>query len=71
MEKQQVIDYLSQLNIDELGDILIESGAFRNIQVDKEEVENSMRCELYYDEYKDVEYCDVFIFPRKNEDVEE
>lgn len=67
--KQQVIEYLSKLQIDELGDVLMESGAFRNAQVHKEEVESVNNIELYYPEYKGVDYCDVFIFPRKNDEL--
>jgi hypothetical protein len=70
MEKQQVIDYLSQLSIEELGDVLMYSGAFRNPQVPKEQVEDWMECLLDYDEYDGVDYVDVFVFPRKNDDVE-
>ncbi len=66
MEKEKVIDYLKTLNIDELGEVLIEVGGFRNAEVDKETVEYDHHIELYYDEYKDVNYCDVFIFPRQN-----
>jgi hypothetical protein len=67
MKKQEVIDYLKGLNIEELGEVLIESGAFRNSEVSKYEVEDSLNCELYYDEYENVEYCDIFVFPRPNE----
>jgi hypothetical protein len=69
METQTLINELQKLSLDELGDILIEVGAFRNAQVDKEEVENVNNIELYYPEYEGVEYCDVFIFPRKNDDL--
>lgn len=69
MEKEEVIKYLTSLSIDELGDILMETGGFRNAQVDKEQVEYDNNVELYYDEYEGVDYCDVFIFPRKNEDL--
>jgi hypothetical protein len=67
--KQEVIDYLSSLNIDELGDVLMEAGAFRNAQVCKENVENENNIQLYYEEYKGVDYCDVFIFPRNNDNL--
>ena len=66
MEKEKVIDYLKTLNIDELGEVLIEVGGFRNAEIDKKTVEYDNHIELYYDEYKDVDYCDVFIFPRQN-----
>ena len=66
MEKEKVIDYLKTLNIDELGEVLIEVGGFRNAEVGKKTVEYDYHIELYYDEYKDVDYCDVFIFPRQN-----
>ena len=66
MEKEKVIDYLKTLNIDELGEVLIEVGGFRNAEVDKKTAEYDNHIELYYDEYKDVDYCDVFIFPRQN-----
>jgi hypothetical protein len=66
MEKEKVIDYLKTLNIDELGEVLIEVGGFRNAEVGKKTVEYDNNIELYYDEYKDVDYCDVFIFPRQN-----
>jgi hypothetical protein len=66
MEKEKVIDYLKTLNIDELGEVLIEVGGFRNAEVGKKTVEYDNNIELYYDEYKDVNYCDVFIFPRQN-----
>jgi hypothetical protein len=69
MEKEQVIDFLSKLNIDDLGDILMEAGCFRNAQVPKEDVEDTNNIILDYDEYDGVDYCDVFIFPRKNEDL--
>lgn len=70
MKKQQVIDYLSQLSIEELGDVLMEAGAFRNPQVPKEQVEDWMECSLDYAEYEGVDYVDVFVFPRNNDDVE-
>ena len=66
MGKEKVIEYLKTLNIEELGEVLIEVGGFRNAEVDKETVECDNGIELYYDEYKDVDYCDVFIFPRQN-----
>jgi hypothetical protein len=66
MKKEKVIDYLKTLNIDELGEVLIEVGGFRNAEVGKKTVEYDNNIELYYDEYKDVDYCDVFIFPRQN-----
>lgn len=66
--KTDIIRWLSQLPIDELGDILIQAGAFRNAQVDKEDLENWMGCDLYYDEYKNVDEVDVFVFPRNTED---
>jgi len=71
MEKTDIIRWLSQLPIDELGDILIQAGAFRNAQVDKEDLENWMGCDLYYDEYKNVDEVDVFVFPRNTEEQEE
>lgn len=71
MEKTDIIRWLSQLPIDELGDILIQAGAFRNAQVDKEDLENWMGCDLYYDEYKNVDEVDVFVFPRNTEEEEE
>ena len=71
MEKTDIIRWLSQLPIDELGDILIQVGAFRNAQVDKEDLENWMGCDLYYDEYKNVDEVDVFVFPRNTEEQEE
>ena len=66
MNKQDVIDYLSSLSIDDLGDILMESGAFRNAQVPKEQVEDWMECVLDYEEYDGVDNCDVFVLPRNN-----
>ena len=66
MNQEQVITYLQSLDINQLGDLLIEVGGFRNAEVDKETVEGDNGIELYYDEYKDVDYCDVFIFPRQN-----
>ena len=66
MKKEEVIEYLKTLNIEELGEVLIEVGGFRNAEVDKKIVESDNGIELYYDEYKDVDYCDVFIFPRQN-----
>jgi hypothetical protein len=68
--KEMVIHWLSQLPIEELGDVLMESGAFRNSQVPKEQVEDWMECVLDYDEYDGVDYVDVFVFPRNNDDVE-
>ena len=69
MKKDDVIEYLTSLSIDELGDVLIELGAFRNAQVDKGEIENVNNIKLYYPEYEGVDYCDVFIFPRKNDEL--
>jgi hypothetical protein len=69
MANETLINELKKLSIDELGDILIEIGGFRNAQVDKEQVENDNGIELYYDEYKGVEYVDVFLFPRKNNEL--
>jgi hypothetical protein len=69
MNQEQVITYLQSLDINQLGDLLIEVGAFRNQEVCKSEVENHNGIELYYDEYRGVDYCDVFIFPRQNEFV--
>lgn len=67
--KEQTIQWLSKLPIDELGDILIEVGAFRNAQLDKQEIENFMGCELQYEEYDGVDYVDVFVIPRKNDEL--
>jgi hypothetical protein len=69
MNKEQVITYLKSLDIDQLGDLLIEVGAFRNSEVSKSEVEDQNGITLYYDEYQGVSYCDIFIFPRRNEFV--
>jgi hypothetical protein len=69
MKKHDVIEYLTSLSIDELGDVLIELGAFRNAQVEKGEIENVNNIKLYYPEYEGVDYCDVFIFPRKNDEL--
>jgi hypothetical protein len=69
MKKHDVIEYLTSLSIDELGDVLIEAGAFRNAQVYKGEIENVNNIELDYAEYEGVDYCDVFIFPRKNDEL--
>jgi hypothetical protein len=70
MNQEQVITYLQSLNINQLGDLLIEVGAFRNPQVCKSEVEDQNGIELYYDEYEGVDYCDVFILPRQNNFVD-
>lgn len=63
--KQEVINYLKNLDIEELGDVLMEVGAFRNSSVPKEEVEDANGIELYYEEYQGVDYVDVFLFPRE------
>ena len=36
MKKEKVIEYLKTLNIEELGEVLIEVGGFRNAEVEKE-----------------------------------
>lgn len=69
MKTETLIEELQKLSLDELGNILIEVGAFRNAQMDKEQVENFLECELYYTEYIGVENVDVFIFPRKNDEL--
>jgi hypothetical protein len=69
LNKQEVIKYLTNLSIDDLGDILMEAGGFRNAQVDKEQVENDNNVVLDYEEYDGVDYCDVFVFPRNNDNL--
>ena len=69
MKTEILIEELKKLSIDDLGDVLMEVGAFRNAQVGKEDVENFMECTLDYEEYDGVDNVDVFIFPRKNEDL--
>jgi hypothetical protein len=46
MNQEQVITYLQSLDINELGDLLIEVGAFRNQEVCKSEVEDQNGIEL-------------------------
>ena len=69
MKTEILIEELKKLSIDDLGDVLMEVGAFRNAQVGKEDVENFVECMLDYEEYDGVDNVDVFIFPRKNEDL--
>jgi len=69
MKTEILIEELKKLSIDDLGDVLMEVGAFRNAQVGKEDVEDFMECILDYEEYDGVDNVDVFIFPRKNEDL--
>lgn len=66
MSEKNVIEYLQSLDSETLSDILIEVGAFRSIE-SKENVENGLGCELYYDEYNNVEDVNVFVFPIKSD----
>lgn len=66
ISEKNVIEYLQSLDSETLSDILIEVGAFRSIE-SKENVENGLGCELYYDEYNNVEYVNVFVFPIKSD----
>ena len=70
MSEKNVIEYLQSLSSEQLADILIEVGGFRSTE-SKENVENSLGCELYYDEYNNVEDVNVFVFPIKNDYSEE
>lgn len=66
MSEKNVIEYLQSLDSETLSDILIEVGAFRSIE-SKENVENGLGCELYYDEYNNVEDVNIFVFPIKSD----
>lgn len=63
MKKEKIVNYLSSLSSNELGDILVEAGAFRSRLCLKSDIEDRLEIDLYYEEYKNTELVDVFVIP--------
>lgn len=63
MTKEKIIKYLTSLSSNELGDILVELGAFRSRFCIKSDIENRLEIDLYYEEYKNTALVDVFVIP--------
>lgn len=63
MKKETIVKHLSSLSSNELGDILVEDGAFRSRFCLKSDIEDQLEIDLYYEEYKNTELVDVFVIP--------
>ena len=69
MSKNEIINELKKLTQDELGDVIIECGGFRDKWVNKSSIEEFCNIDLYYDEYKNTDEVELFIFPSSEEAV--